>query len=211
MFVFGHAGITLGTAIALNGLLNKRHHTDINVNVSEAKHQPSVGITLDPNTLSMSSRLRSLVNSIDIRLLMFGSLIPDIIDKPVGQFFFRDTFSNGRIFCHTLLFLILITLGGLYLYYTRKKKWLLILSFGCLTHLILDAMWLNPKTLFWPLYGFSFERLELNYWSKDLLHNLLNNPLVWIPELVGISLISWFLWYLFRKGAIRTFIFKGHI
>ena len=138
-----------------------------------------------------------------------GSLLPDIIDKPVGQFFFRDTFSNGRIFYNTLLFLILITIGGLYLYCNRKKTWLLVFSFGTFTHLVLDGMWLTPQTLLWPLYGFSFERLDLSYWGEDLFYNLLTNPLVWISELVGISLISWFAWLLVRKGAIGTFIRKG--
>jgi len=92
-----------------------------------------------------------------------GSLLPDIIDKPVGQFFFRDTFSNGRIFCHTLLFLILITLAGLCLYRSRGKTWLLGFSFGTFMHLIQDQMWLEPRTFLWPLYGFAFEKIDLTH------------------------------------------------
>lgn len=76
-------------------------------------------------------------------------------------------------------------------------------------HLVLDGMWLTPQTLLWPLYGFSFERLDLSYWGEGLFRNLLTKPLVWISELVGISLISWFVWLLVRRGTIGTFIRKG--
>ena len=162
MLIFGHTGLTLGAAVVLNSVLGKRDHPAIRVNGLKGQCQPSLRMPPAQNSISVNSWLYSLANRIDIRLLLIGSLLPDIIDKPVGQFFFRDTFSNGRIFCHTLLFLILISLGGLYLYYNRKKTWLLVLSFGTFTHLILDAMWRTPRTLLWPLYGLSFERVDLN-------------------------------------------------
>ena len=60
----------------------------------------------------------ALARRVDIRLLAIGSLLPDIIDKPVGQVFFRGTFSDGRIFSHTLLFLALVSLGG----YARRRR-----------------------------------------------------------------------------------------
>ena len=207
--IFGHTGLTLGAAVVLNSVLGKRHHPAIRVNGLKGQRQPSLRMPPAQNSISVNSWLYSLTNRIDIRLLLIGSLLPDIIDKPVGQFFFRDTFSNGRIFCHTLLFLIVITLVGLYLYRSRKKIWLLVLSFGTFTHLVLDGMWLTPQTLLWPLYGFSFERLDLNNWGEGLFYNLLTNPLVWIPELVGISFISWLVWLLVRKRAIGTFARKG--
>ncbi len=209
MLIFGHTALTLGAAVVLSSVLGRRHHPAIKVNGLEGQRQPSLRMPPAQNSISANSWLYSLANRIDIRLLLIGSLLPDIIDKPVGQFLFRNTFSNGRIFSHTLLFLILITLGGLYLYYSRKKKWLLVLSFGTCMHLVLDGMWLTPQTLLWPLYGFSFERLDLSYWGEGLFHNLLTKPLVWISELVGILLISWFVWLLVRKGAIGTFIRKG--
>ena len=104
--------------------------------------------------------LTSLANRIDIRLLLVSSLLPDIIDKPIGQLWLRGTLNNGRIFCHTLLFLLIITFIGVYLYRTRHRNWLLVLSGGVFTHLIFDEMWLMPGTLLWPLYGLAFERLE---------------------------------------------------
>jgi len=79
MLIFGHAGITLGTAIFLNGTLAKNYpfHTREDKKI---KHPRS-------SSDSRISWLTSLGNRIDIRLLLVGSLLPDIIDKPIGQFF----------------------------------------------------------------------------------------------------------------------------
>jgi len=128
MLILGHAGITLGAATLLSGALRIKHSSQ------------------DRKV----SWFTSLSSYIDIRLLLIGSLLPDIIDKPVGQLFFREIFSQGRIFSHTLLFLVIITMAGYYLYKRRRAVWLLTLSFGTFMHLILDEIWNAPRTLFWP-------------------------------------------------------------
>ena len=84
MLIFGHAGITLGAAVIVSSVAYNRKSQDV----------------------EKRSNLSSLPAYLDIRLLLIGSLLPDIIDKPVGQLIFRETFSNGRIFSHTLLFLL---------------------------------------------------------------------------------------------------------
>ena len=90
-------------------------------------------------------------------------MLPDLIDKPMGQFLFQDTFSNGRIFGHTLLFSALILIASIILYYSRRRSTgLLCLPFGSIMHLILDGMWLTPSTLLWPLYGWQFEKVDLS-------------------------------------------------
>ena len=49
---------------------------------------------------------------IDYRAVLVGSILPDIIDKPIGAYLFRSTFHNSRIFAHTLLFSVLLMLMG---------------------------------------------------------------------------------------------------
>ncbi|MFC1907402.1 metal-dependent hydrolase, partial [Chloroflexota bacterium] len=79
----------------------------------------------------------------------------------------RNTLDNGRIISHTLLFLLIITLIGIYLYRVRRRNWLIVISAGTLAHLVFDEMWRTPETLFWPLFGFAFQRLEdLTYWLQ---------------------------------------------
>lgn len=169
------------------------------------------GSTSNYSKSDKASWLNSFANHVDIRLLLIGSLLPDIIDKPLGTFLFRDSLSNGRIYCHTLLFLILITLVGLFLYRYCSKTWFLVLSFGTFTHLLLDQMWLTPRTLLWPLYGFSFEKIDLTYWMQVMFYALLTNPTVYIPEFVGAAIVICFVWLLARRGKLYTFFRNGQI
>jgi inner membrane protein len=204
----------------LSGKGNSKRHWRIRFSDLEAfranklRGRPRRRLRALPQNRSSSgigSSFASLVKRIDVRILLIGALLPDIIDKPVGVYFFRDTFSSGRIFSHTLLFLVLITLGGLFLYWSRNKIWLLVLSFGTFIHLILDEMWRSPQTLLWPLYGFSFERIDLTRWTWDMFHELLTNPTVWISELAGVVVVACFIWLLVRRGNLYAFIRYGRI
>ncbi len=189
MLIFGHAGITLGAATLLAGVAKSRHSTQI----------------------SKVSWFTSLSSYIDVRILLVGSLLPDIIDKPVGQFFFRETFSNGRIFSHTLLFLIIITAVGFYLYKRRRAVWLLTLASGTFLHLILDQMWRAPTTLFWPFLGFTFSRGELTDWLSNIFQALVSNPVVYVPEAAGMAVLLWFGLALFRRRKVGVFLKYGRV
>ena len=194
MLIFGHAGITLGAAALLNGALSK------------SCLPTAQGCTSG----SKASWLTSLGNHIDIRLLLIGSILPDIVDKPIGLYLFRDSFSTGRIFCHTLLFLSIITVAGLYLFKSRGKVRLLILSFGTLAHLILDQMWLVPQALLWPLYGFTFPPTDLTDWTLDRFHAL-THPGIYVPELIGAVILIWFILMLVRNRKVYAFVKKGKV
>lgn len=207
MLVFGHTGITLGTAALLAGVLgnSRLSKTTRNEAIESSPHHSYVV------PKRKASWLTYLGSHIDIRLLLIGSLLPDIIDKPVGQFFFRATFNNGRIFCHTLLFLILVTVAGIYLYRCYSKTWLLTFSFGTLTHLIFDQMWCAPRTLFWPILGLTFQRADISNWMPDIFQALLTNPVVYLPELVGAVILIWFAWLLLHRRNIYSFIKYGQV
>jgi inner membrane protein len=185
MLLFGHVGITLGAATLVNGAINNRH--------------------------SKTSWFASLSRYIDIRFLLVGSLLPDIIDKPVGQYILRDTFSNGRIFSHSLLFLVLISAAGFYLYKRHRQVWMLPLAIGTFTHLVFDEMWNAPATLFWPLLGFTFEKIELTDWLSNIFRELFSNPRVYIPEIVGLAILLWFGLVLVRRKKVGVFIKYGKV
>lgn len=152
-----------------------------------------------------------LSHYLDIRLLMVGSLLPDIIDKPVGEYFFRNTFNNGRIFSHTLLFLVLLSATGFYLRERYRQTWLLTLAAGTFMHLLLDEIWLTPRTLFWPLLGLAFEKIELATWLSDIFHELFSNPAVYIPEAAGLAIILWFCLALVRRKRVGVFLRYGKV
>jgi len=207
MFVLAHTGIALGATVLLNGILPK--------SISRIKRSPEPLPEVNPAPDYRRGRLESwfasLGDRIDIRLLLIGSLLPDIIDKPIGVYLFRDTFSSGRIFAHTLLFLIVISVTGFFLYRSYGKKWLLVVSFGSFVHLILDKMWLEIETLLWPLYGFAFPERDLTYWIRDMWRGLASEPGVYITEIAGGVILIVFLWVLVKNRKVFAFIRSGKL
>ena len=211
MLIFGHVGITLGTAITLTGLQNVVRATN-NQNTTEIPPSQSSSTVQSHNKPpKYYLPFISLLNRIDIRLLLIGSLLPDIIDKPIGQWLFNEYFSNGRIFSHTLLFLILTTILGLFFHRKYGRTWFLSLSFGTFMHLILDQMWRAPKTLLWPVLGLEFDRIDLTGWIGGIWQVLLTDPAIYIPELFGLFIIIWFFWVLLRTHLLYSFIRFGRL
>ena len=210
MLLFGHIGITLASAALGFGLKDKLRPGIMEGGVEETlqTRDTSPSKTQSDNKTSF---LRSLANRMDVRFLLVGSMLPDIIDKPIGIYLFRETFSSGRIFSHTLLFLILVTVAGLLIRKYSGKTWGLTLSFGVLLHLILDQMWNTPKTLFWPIFGIAFERMDPTYWLGNILQALLKEPEVYVPEIIGLIVFIWFVWELLHRRAIIRFLRQGRV
>lgn len=213
MLLLGHTGITLGAAVLLTGALTSNRSAQTKGDETSKPCANSSEAAPDSNCTSgeRASWLTTLARRIDIRILLVGSLLPDIIDKPTGLLLFQDTLSSGRIYCHTLLFLILITIAGTYLYRRHSKTWLLVLAFGTFIHLICDQMWLMPGTLFWPLYGTAFEKIDIARWIPGMLYSLQTNPVTYLPELVGALILIWFAQALLRRRKTCAFIRHGQI
>jgi len=199
---FGHAGIALGAAVVLNGLLGRPAE-----NEQAKSDEPSSGLAA--RWRSAEAWVVSLSRRFDLRLLLLGAIVSDIVDKPAGYLFY-GTFGC-RLFCHSLLFLLIVAVAGLYLYLSRHKNWLLVVAFGILTHLALDEMWLDAQTLLWPAYGFSFPTVERSEWAEGVLHRLLTSPKIYVPEALGLVVIVWIAWLLVRRGKVHAFVRHGQI
>ena len=197
MLPIGHLGITLGTVKLLD------------VARTGWYHHPAISNKRAEQSSNTSQSRTSLLSKVDVRFLLLGSILPDIIDKPMGRVFFQDTFSNGRIFCHTLLFLIIIAVAGFLLYRCRNKTWLLVISFGVLMHLVLDEMWLQPHTLLWPLYGWAFPKSDIDDYARHMLDELASNPTVYIPEIIGALFLIWAGVLLVHRKRVHKFIKTG--
>lgn len=171
-----------------------------------------VGLTV-AGTKGLDSiiRLRGAIPAIDYRLVILGSMLPDIIDKPLGGIILRESLGNGRIYSHTLLFLIFLFGTGIYLWKKKKKPWALILAWGSLSHHVLDSMWLYPETFLWPLYGTDFPPGNPENWLSLWMNNLLTRPDVFVPELMGLIFLLYFIFNLYLKKEIKSFIKTGRI
>ncbi len=128
----------------------------------------------------------------DLAFVAIGSMLPDIIDKPLGEVVY-GTPSMGRIFAHTLLFLLLLAGAAIY---TRDLR-LASLCGGVLFHLSLDFMWNSPVILFWPLLG-SFPlapQMDTMSYLQMLLSGL-RHPMVLLPEIAG---LAYFIYLIIEK------------
>ncbi len=200
MFLLAHAGITLGAAVVLNRLLTG-HSGNGTAQRAEASAQTRGALhSIEAWAVSTSRR-------IDLRVLLAGSVLPDM-DKVIGRLAYGA--FGGRLFCHSLLFLLIIAGGGLGLYFGRHKNWLLVLASGVFMHLVLDGMWFDSRTLLWPLRGWSFPSVEQG-WMQDMIHELFAAPGVYVPELAGLAMLSCFAWMLMHRGMVLDFVRSGRV
>ncbi len=209
MLFFGHVGITLGTALLLAKATIRYPEDNLTLAEHSQPDRPKSGD--DRLRASHTPLLNYLTHRFDLRLLLVGSLLPDIIDKPVGHLLFRETFSNGRIFSHTGLFLILFCSLGLFFYRHFQSTGMLVLSFGIAMHLVLDQMWQDYYTLAWPVFGFPFRRVDISEWIPDILNALIRDPQTYIPEIIGFIIIGLFFYWIIRKRQYISFIKTGTI
>lgn len=149
--------------------------------------------------------------NMDLRWVLVGSILPDVIDKPIGSVFFNDTFGTHRLFAHSVLF-PLLALGVVIVATGRGsalRKGLIGLVIGCLVHLVLDAAWADPEGFWWPLFGFGFTPVADSAFP-ELLGAVLSNPWVWAGEAVGLAYLV-MLWRTHLRGGMRRFLREGTI
>jgi len=195
MFILGHTGITLGIAVIINDSLSRRNSDRQNTEDIADTEKQQVGNAIS-NRLVLS--LLSLGGKTNILLLLVSSMLPDIIDKPLGHIVLANNLGNGRIFCHTLLFLVTVSLLGTLVHQFFKRTWLLTIAFGVMVHLILDRMWLDMHTFLWPLYQFPVYNQGFTSWTQEMASNLFTSPYIITTELIGGSILA-----LFTYAAIK--------
>ncbi len=148
--------------------------------------------------LGLTLATARFISKADLAFLALGSMLSDIIDKPLGLIAFGSP-SMGRTFAHTLLFLLLISALAFYFRDTRLNS----LSWGVLAHLTLDSMWNSPVILLWPLLGNFPEALHLDTLSYlEAIFSGLRDPGILIPEMLGLSYLFYFTYM--RRGQISA-------
>ena len=85
--------------------------------------------------------------------IAIGSVLPDLIDKPIGNLLFADIFGNGRIFMHSLFIFCIFLLIGIVIWKRWAHPGLMALALGLFSHQVLDLMWEDPKAWYFPLFG----------------------------------------------------------
>ncbi|OAA91135.1 metal-dependent hydrolase [Clostridium coskatii] len=149
--------------------------------------------------------------TIDYRFVLVGSILPDLIDKPIGAFLFRNTFHNSRIFGHTLLFSLILLLIGIHRIKINKGNRIFTLGISTSIHLMLDSMQLYKGILFWPFLGFKFPERPEGNWAEGTLQRLITDPSYYLTEIVGFIIIMYFFIKLIKNKRLNEFIRNGKL
>jgi hypothetical protein len=116
-------------------------------------------------------------DAVDLRFVLFGALLPDLVDKPLGALLGLES----RLWAHTALFAL--ALAAATLLAVGRHRALPWLAFGGGVHLVLDRMWEMPNVLAWPAFGVAFPPGVLDVF--ELLRILVAEPYVYGGEVVG--------------------------
>lgn len=152
--------------------------------------------------------------AMDLRFVIFGALLPNLIDKPVGSVLFIDQLGSSRVYAHTMLapvavlvVVMLVSRRGT----ARRRSWL-GLPIGWLLHVFLDAQWLDPEGFWWPFLGVDFPAMEdPALWEVVVAHVI--SPVSLVTEAVGLA----YLVVIYRRarlgdpGPRRAFLTRGTI
>jgi len=124
------------------------------------------------------------------RWILFGTLLPDLIDKPVflllSRYFHDAGWEAGkRGLGHTLVFLVLLAAISK----ARRSPTLWAITVGTATHLALDVISKSTegsatavgslRVLFWPFAGWSFPTLSHGMHGIE----------IWTFEMIGLGLL----------------------
>lgn len=125
----------------------------------------------------------------DLRFLAIGAILPDLIDTPVGALMW-NSWQTPRLWFHSLVIgsflmtaVLILTRRG-----QRRKQWML-LAIGVLMHLLLDAMWADPATLWWPFLGWEFTSTGFATFGA-YAGTVVSDPWMWVGEAVGVLYLT---------------------
>jgi len=113
--------------------------------------------------------------SIDYRLLLLGSILPDLIDAPFG----------GAAVAHSVTFSVVVLVVVMLATIGRRplRRRLLALPIGMFLHLVFDGVFANAKTFWWPFSGATLGEQQLPSVARGGLSVLF--------ELAGLAMLAW--------------------
>ena len=147
---------------------------------------------------------------LDHRGIFLGSLLPDVIDKPMGLIILPELLgANGRTIGHTLLFNLLLLALGVVLLRSMRSYTPLVLALSSAGHLAMDQMWQTPETLFWPLLGLEFPVRETTL-ARFFAYQLSGG---WIapPQIIGFLVLCAFAFLLYQRRSFFLFLKRGRV
>jgi membrane-bound metal-dependent hydrolase YbcI (DUF457 family) len=108
-----------------------------------------------------------------------GSVLPDLIDKPLGHIILADSVNFGRIYVHSLIVFLLFFIAGILVWRYGRSFFGIALALGVLSHQLLDLMWEEYWNWFWPFFGPFHGDFSANFFGSGFWQEL-TNPSEWL-------------------------------
>ena len=152
------------------------------------------------------------LDHIDYRAVAIGSVLPDLIDKPIGLLLSGIYTYESRAFGHSLLFALCLGVLTLILRFRSKAGPFLSVFFICVIfHDLLDEMWRQPETLFWPLFGWNFSHESDLAWRRFVQFIGYRHRLLDVLDNISVVILLFFFMRLALAGKITTFFRSGKL
>jgi inner membrane protein len=195
VLLFGHLGITLGII---------KTYENLSKNFSNIEDEVKI----------------------DYRYVLIGAMLPDFIDKPLVLMLSNSPVHSARYIAHSLTFALFLLLLSSIIIIRFKSTKFLILTVCSYIHLLFDKMWLYPKVLLWPLYLLRAKNQSISVMTKGVIDKIENayvsvtgvdwvrvysKPEIYIPELIGVLFITYYLIKLIFQSKLKKFIETGKI
>lgn len=129
-----------------------------------------------------------------IVFVAIGSVLPDVVDKPLGYIIFGSTLDNGKIFFHGLIIVLLFFITGLIVWKLFKSHSFIFIAVGIFLHQLVDMMWRQPVNWYYPLLGPYQVNAETDYFL-----NALNAELTSVTEWIFVVALLAIAYLLYRN------------
>ncbi|MGC9435591.1 MAG: metal-dependent hydrolase [Methanomicrobiales archaeon] len=139
----------------------------------------------------------------DARLFVVASLaaiIPDLIDKPLGHVLLVQSIDNGRLIGHGLVLVVAAVVIGLVLWHRSRDPAGFVGAGALLSHQLLDSMWNEPVTWYYPLLGPYIPESHPEYFVRSLWMEL-TSPSEWAFLLIFVAMaVGLLVWQRKNRG-----------
>jgi len=88
-----------------------------------------------------------------VMVAVLGTILPDLIDKPMEYLVFPGHFMLGQAFWHTLPAFLFLLGGALLVDLWYRDHLVLLLPAAVLLHQVMDITWMDPGTWLSPFLG----------------------------------------------------------
>ena len=201
MFVLGHTGISLLTAYVADRTISR---PSANPGSIAEQQDTQTGVTQHQRNHRGYPRLR-----IDYRLVLLGTMLPDIIDKPLALLILPDDLYATRAFGHSAFFTGLLLLAAAVLFLRWRSPAMMVIALGSMGHLIMDRMWSVSEVLWWPYHGWGFGGEGGVDAIKGWLDRLYSSPSTYVPEIVGGVVVAAMIVLVCRRRRWVRFLRSG--